>query len=1146
MNLLWLGLATLLLPFASSTPLKASEHFSSSGDAFHLREESYEANEAFVYTAKAHFVEGQAGGLLLGGSEDSGFVFNVDRYENRTKLLYFAPGERAQELASEPFIGHDGMLDGEREMILPRLRNLADYSFKVVVSVEGEKAYGEFFIDNIRRFGLDSKLELPNYEGGFVGYNTFASSIEFDDVTLGKSAYSYYAEPYRNQYHYSQFAHWNNDPNGLVYYKGYYHLYYQTNPYDIYWGDMYWGHARSKDLLHWEELPIAMFPDNGTLGFGIGNGYAWSGSAFVYHKGMSAEIDAKNWFPNGEGDGLLFVYTRDGSSAQDQVLASSDDGGMTFTRRALIPQSLFREGGKVDFRDPKIFELEEGGYGMVVSSQGLNRIVFLRSDDLLSWTAAGGFSYSRPECVDVLDVVASDGSHQTVLTIMGREYFVGHFETSGSSIRFIDQDGVDLSTLEIAKGEPMDYAKDRYATQSFYIDDDASPYCGKNISVSWWSGVPGDLETVESGSLAAFRNLWNGGGQSIPVKEGLLLDNGRYVLSETPITYRNSNLEKESLVSQDVSWDEEIENPLSEIDSNCLEVNASFEIEEGASVEFRLGESEDEWLAVGYSEESGYYLDRRNANEEASALRAYERKYETGPLEGLTNLEFKILLDHGGIEVFAGDGKYPFYAISVLSPTSRGASFLASGIGQGHLEVNAISSTYEAPAEGEGMLYLSDLFATLDLKLSTSKVIRAYDSGESEIGFRLLEGEDVIALSSVRGGVKIDAIAPGNAQFEVYTSTISKTVDVTVYGPATEEGDLEFLPSGIQAGTWNETSEGILGECKNGDGYLLSSTSLADFCYTSTLHLDGTAAGLIFRASEDMSDYVIANVDSASGVTKLFSRTSGVIAQESLGAISYDVVTLMVEAEGNEVRVYVNGSLKIETALPQVEKEEGLLGLNVFQGKARFSAPRLTGRSYDYEGGDLQIPLPFKGNVYSLKNLTQKNTAISRDLFSNEGNVLTMREAIFLSLKEGKSYRFKAISTEGAFSFLVFVGVGTTSLKLESLTILEDACYRAKLQGRAVTSLTVNGVDAPYRVEADLLVIEPEAFELGENEVVLNGSISATVTVLASKAENGIRPTCLLDYSPFQSASTSALWGLGLAFLGGLAFLTKHLVSRKD
>ena len=182
------------------------------------------------------------------------------------------------------------------------------------------------------------------YEGGKgipveVGKNiiTVTSTTKADDkdVTLTyrvnvhrrQPEAVYYNEPYRDQYHYSVKDGWGNDPNGLVYYKGTYHLFYQFYD-DIAWGPMHWGHAVSKDLITWEEKPIAFYPDT--------NGAMFSGCIVVDDKNTSG------LFKSPEG-GLVVLITCDGSG-QRIKLAYSEDEGETWTKVKQIAPDLVRRG----------------------------------------------------------------------------------------------------------------------------------------------------------------------------------------------------------------------------------------------------------------------------------------------------------------------------------------------------------------------------------------------------------------------------------------------------------------------------------------------------------------------------------------------------------------------------------------------------------------------------------------------------------------------------------------------------------------------------------------------------------------------------------------------------------------------------------
>ena len=579
------------------------------GDRFALTEVNYAANESFVYTSVANFENGQACGLAFGSVEDDHYwVFNIDRYANRTKLLYFTVENgnvNADEVAWDYFVGNGKTVESEFNVINPKVRNNGRFHMKMVLSVVGEDTYAEFFIDNIKRFGVDTDLKLNDYhayEGGSLGYNVFNSKTKFTNATYGKSDYTYYTELYRNQYHFSQYSHWNNDPNGLVYYDGWYHLYYQTNPFDKNWGDMFWGHARSRDLVHWQELPIALFPDDGNMGQGLGVGLAWSGIAMVYHQGMSEEIDNRGWFPSGEG--LLGYYTRDGER-QDQVIIVSNDGGITWEKKWLISQHLCVDGYKVDCRDPSIFEMKKDGdkvtlWGMVLSGGTQNKIWYLKSEDMVNWSYAGVFDYVYPECVTVKQI---NGGHY-VMSVSSRYYALGDFfynELNGM-IEFHNLNGDMISQADFVK---MDYGEDSYAAQCFYIDDEASKYYGKAVSISWFSGLPSDAESGTD-TYGSVRDPWNGGGMTIPV----VLDIKDNVLTQTPITLNNTDFEKENVLSvTDVDYDGTT-NALEDVNSHIFELNAEITNENEADIEFRVMVSNDEYTSFGWNKTEGYYVDR--------------------------------------------------------------------------------------------------------------------------------------------------------------------------------------------------------------------------------------------------------------------------------------------------------------------------------------------------------------------------------------------------------------------------------------------------------------------------------------------------------------------------------------------------------
>jgi fructan beta-fructosidase len=188
--------------------------------------------------------------------------------------------------------------------------------------------------------------------------NILATSASAQSIQL-------YDEPFRPQFHYSAPHSWLNDPNGLVYWDGEYHLFYQYHPHDVIWGPMHWGHAVSTDLIHWETLPIALFPDE--------HGTIFSGCVVV---------DADNTSGLVPGGGLVAIFSY---HTQTQGVAYSTDRGRTWTKYQDNP---ILSALRPDFRDPKVF-WHETNWVMVLAAG--HSIMFLTSPDLLHWEIVSEF-----------------------------------------------------------------------------------------------------------------------------------------------------------------------------------------------------------------------------------------------------------------------------------------------------------------------------------------------------------------------------------------------------------------------------------------------------------------------------------------------------------------------------------------------------------------------------------------------------------------------------------------------------------------------------------------------------------------------------------------------------------------------------------
>lgn len=305
------------------------------------------------------------------------------------------------------------------------------------------------------------------------------------------SADSLYAEQFRPLFHYSPPQQWMNDPNGMVYLDGEYHLYYQFNPYANVWGPMHWGHAVSRDLVHWENLPIALFPDR--------NGTIFSGSA-VFDSGNTSQFGTQTNPP------LVAIYTyhdhlRENLGASDfqsQGIAYSLDRGRNWTKYSENP--VLRSSGSRDFRDPKVFWYEPGKTWIMTLAVH-DHVAFYSSPDLKHWSHESDFGREHGahggvwECPDLIDMpVVGESSRRSVLLVSinpggpnggsATQYFVGRFDGHKFEL-----DAAEWSAT--FAGAWVDYGTDDYAGST------------------WSGGKPGDQRQLFLGWMSNWQYARN-------------------------------------------------------------------------------------------------------------------------------------------------------------------------------------------------------------------------------------------------------------------------------------------------------------------------------------------------------------------------------------------------------------------------------------------------------------------------------------------------------------------------------------------------------------------------------------------------------------------------------------------------------------
>lgn len=272
------------------------------------------------------------------------------------------------------------------------------------IELADEKADWWAFVDLSAYQGKQATLKLDK----LLETSSGLSSIEQSDLIKG--ADPLYREKFRPQFHFSSRRGWLNDPNGLVYYDGEYHLFYQHNPYGWDWGNMHWGHAVSKDLIHWEELPIALYR------WTMAKDHAFSGTAVVDWNNTSG-------FQTGKEKVLVAAFTDTGCG---ESIAYSNDRGRTWTYWPGNPV-IKHEG-----RDPKVFWYAPGKHWSMAlydESEGKRWITFYTSADLKNWqyqSRIEGFF----ECPEVFELPVDGDSKNTrwVLYAADAKYVLGRFD----------------------------------------------------------------------------------------------------------------------------------------------------------------------------------------------------------------------------------------------------------------------------------------------------------------------------------------------------------------------------------------------------------------------------------------------------------------------------------------------------------------------------------------------------------------------------------------------------------------------------------------------------------------------------------------------------------------------------------------------
>lgn len=425
-----------------------------------------------------------------------------------------------------------------------------------------------------------------------------------------------YDETYRPQFHFTPRVNWTNDPNGLVYYKGEYHLFFQHNPVGINWGNMTWGHAVSPDLLHWRQLPNALEPDAlGTM---------FSGSAVVdWHNTTGLK--------QGDSDTLVAIYTAAGNTSQEsqgqpftQCIATSNDRGRSWTKYAGNPVlgHIVKEN-----RDPKVVWHAPTARWIMALYLDVNRYALFRSPDLIHWTHL--HDIEMPECTECPDffelpVAHSPDETRWVFTAANGRYLIGSFD----------------GTRYLPECEPLqvDFGANYYAVQTYSDTPDS-----RRIQLAWMAGgqYP-DMPFNQQMSFPCELTLRR-------TPDGLRL-------------YRYPIAELAALRAREHAWhDEELTphtNALAGIEGELLEIALDLALDGGDFVLNVRG------TPITYDGAAG-------------TLSCLDKSTLVAPENG--HLELLVLVDRASIELFVNGGRISMTSCFLPTPEDRSITLTGSG-----------------------------------------------------------------------------------------------------------------------------------------------------------------------------------------------------------------------------------------------------------------------------------------------------------------------------------------------------------------------------------------------------------------------------------------------------------------------------------
>ncbi len=489
-----------------------------------------------------------------------------------------------------------------------------------------------------------------------------------------------YNQPWRPQYHFTPSHNFMNDPNGMVFYQGEYHLFYQYNPQGQVWGHMSWGHAVSTDMVHWKHLPLAIPEDPNYMIYSGSAVVDWNDSSGLCRNPDPAQRDHSC---------LIAIYAAAYKNRQKQHIAYSNDRGRTWTNYKGNPVI---DVDAEDFRDPKVFWYEpQKKWVLVAVLADQRKALFFSSTDLKHWTKLSEFGPAGDdsgqwECPDLVELPIEGTSEQRWVLIINRNPGA---PAGGTGVRYLigDFDGTQFVEKESA-GKKLwaDYGKDFYATNSF---NDMPKGDERRIWMGWTSNwlYAKDEPTV----------LWRGA-QSVPRaltlrwvntptpspkdgdKGGAPRSSGstELLMVQTPVRELQS-LRGKAYFVKSASF-AAANQKLSAVQCETCEIEAEVETGGASEFGFRLRKGAASETVVGVTTATNTLFVDRTKSGNVSFSKDFPGRFST-TLSTTKRVKLHIFVDRSSVEVFANDGEKVMTDRIYPPPGSTGIEIYATGGG---------------------------------------------------------------------------------------------------------------------------------------------------------------------------------------------------------------------------------------------------------------------------------------------------------------------------------------------------------------------------------------------------------------------------------------------------------------------------------